>query len=143
MAGRDIILVGASAGGVEALKALVRGLPADLPAAVFVVLHVSPDSRSLLPEILARSGPLPAAHALVESMPSNALAVAGAYHVLPAAGMAPVLVELSRQPKADRGGLTMIDPLDQMPERVRADKVAQEHGQRNGQPSLYSCPECG
>jgi two-component system chemotaxis response regulator CheB len=37
----------------------------------------------------------------------------------------------------------MIDPLDQMPERVRADKAAQERGERAGQPSLYSCPECG
>src|SRR5262245_12934321 len=63
MAGRDIIVVGASMGGVAALTRLVRGLPADLPAALFVVCHVSPDSPSVLPEILSRQGPLPAAHA--------------------------------------------------------------------------------
>jgi two-component system chemotaxis response regulator CheB len=63
MPGRDIIVVGASAGGVEPLRTLVAGLPADLPAALFVVLHVPPDDRSLLPEILSRSGPLPASHA--------------------------------------------------------------------------------
>ncbi len=59
---RDIIVIGASAGGVEALSQIVRGLPADLPAAIFVVLHVSPHSTSVLPTILNRRGPLPAAH---------------------------------------------------------------------------------
>jgi two-component system chemotaxis response regulator CheB len=51
------------AGGVEALINLVRGLPADLPASVFVVLHTPPHSASHLPAILARHGPLSAVHA--------------------------------------------------------------------------------
>ncbi len=59
---RDIIVVGASTGGVEALQCVVRGLPPDFPGSVFVVMHVAPRSRSLLPEILSASGPLPAAH---------------------------------------------------------------------------------
>src|SRR5437773_5700527 len=42
----DIIVVGASAGGVEALKALVQEFPANLPAAVFVVLHIPAQSPS-------------------------------------------------------------------------------------------------
>lgn len=63
MAGHDIVVVGASAGGVEALGGLVRELPADLPAAVFVVLHVAAEHKSILPRILSSAGPLPAKHA--------------------------------------------------------------------------------
>ncbi|MFT8245884.1 chemotaxis protein CheB [Roseomonas sp. BN140053] len=58
----DIIVIAASAGGVEALMRLCGGLPADLPAAVFVVQHVSPASPSAMPQLLGRSGPLPACH---------------------------------------------------------------------------------
>src|SRR5262245_18310910 len=64
MAGHDIIVIGASAGGVGALQEVARGLPLDLPAAVFVVLHVSPSGPSMLPRILSNSGPLRAHHAI-------------------------------------------------------------------------------
>lgn len=57
-----IVVIGASAGGIASLKALVARLPKDFPGALFVVLHIPPDSVSSLPEILSRAGPLPAVH---------------------------------------------------------------------------------
>lgn len=58
-----IVVVGASAGGVEAFKVLARGLPADFPAALLLVLHIPPHGPSLLAGILDRCGPLPAVEA--------------------------------------------------------------------------------
>ncbi|HEX3155551.1 MAG TPA: chemotaxis protein CheB, partial [Candidatus Angelobacter sp.] len=62
MAHRDIVVIGCSVGGVEALQTLVAGLPKTFPAAVFVVLHLSPQSTSVLPQILNRAGQLHAVH---------------------------------------------------------------------------------
>lgn len=56
---RDVVVVGASAGGLAALIELVRGLPRDLAAAVFVVVHTSPDNPTIMPQILQRLGTLP------------------------------------------------------------------------------------
>jgi two-component system chemotaxis response regulator CheB len=63
MANHNIVAIGASAGGVEALTQLVKQLPPDLPMALLVVIHFPAYSVSLLPEILTRSGSLPASHA--------------------------------------------------------------------------------
>jgi len=60
----DIIVIGASAGGVETLIEIVRNLPEDLPAAVFVVVHVPANSATVLPTVLTRAGKLPANHAV-------------------------------------------------------------------------------
>ena len=49
------VAIGASAGGVHALRTIITALPADLPAAVFIVLHLDPHGRSLLPMLLAAS----------------------------------------------------------------------------------------
>ncbi|BCM17923.1 chemotaxis protein CheB [Mesorhizobium sp. J8] len=54
----NVIVIGASAGGIEPLRQIVSDLPADLPAAVFVVVHVG--QVSYLPEILDRAGTLKA-----------------------------------------------------------------------------------
>ncbi len=58
-----IVVVGASAGGIEALQGLVAGLPHDFAGALCVVLHLQAQSPSALPEILSKAGPLPAQHA--------------------------------------------------------------------------------
>jgi two-component system chemotaxis response regulator CheB len=60
---RGVVAIGASAGGVEALSRLVAGLPADVPYAYLVVLHVPAGAPSVLARILDRSGPLPAVRA--------------------------------------------------------------------------------
>ncbi|MEZ0266483.1 MAG: chemotaxis protein CheB [Phycisphaerae bacterium] len=62
-AGRDAIVIGASAGGVEAVISLARALPPDLPAAVLVVIHTSPGAPGYLPLLIDRAGPLPAGYA--------------------------------------------------------------------------------
>jgi two-component system chemotaxis response regulator CheB len=60
---KDIIVIGASAGGIEALRVLVGQLPSDFAASLFVVLHTSPDSPGMLAGILKRFGRLPAVNA--------------------------------------------------------------------------------
>ena len=60
---RDIIVIGASAGGVQALSTVVAALPPRLPAAVFIVLHIPADPPSLLPDILSREARMPVSHA--------------------------------------------------------------------------------
>ena len=60
----NVIVIGASAGGVDSLTQLVSALPGDLEAAIAVALHVPEESPSVLPSILTRSGPLKAAHAI-------------------------------------------------------------------------------
>lgn len=228
MAHRDIILIGASAGGVQALSELVAGLPSDLPAAVFVVLHVSPYGRSAMPVILSRAGKLPATHAqdgeevrpghvyvappdhhlvlqdgvvrlsraptenaqrpavdvlfrtaaqtyrrrvmavvltgnlddgtaglavvkrhggtaVVQdpgeadypSMPRSAIANVEVDHVLPLAGIAPLLVELASVPLE---GPEPVDPED--PDMKEELEHGQDH-EEHGVPSDLTCPECG
>lgn len=116
---RDVIAIGASAGGVEALRALVAGLSPDLGAAVFVVLHVPRDAPSALPTILSRSGPLPARHARDgEPLRQGTIYVAPAdHHILVIDGH----VRLTKGP-TENGHRPAVDPLFR--------SVARSHGSR-------------
>jgi two-component system chemotaxis response regulator CheB len=235
MANHDIVVIGASTGGVDVLTSVMGGLPPGLPASLFVVCHFPSGSRSVLPEILSRAGPLLAMHpvegepfhpgqvyvappdhhlllqaggqmqlsrgprennhrpavdplfrsaasaygprviavvlsgglvdgtagllavraaggvavvqdpadAVMASMPGNAASVAGADHVVPAAGLASLLVELIQQPISVPGGSSMTDPIETMPDIVNADMDEQVRNVRRGQVSVFSCPECG
>lgn len=60
---RDIVVLGGSAGGVEAMLRVAERLPGDLAASIFLVIHVSPTAPSMLPSILARHGSLRSCHA--------------------------------------------------------------------------------
>lgn len=64
MAEYNIVVLGASAGGVESLIQLVQGFPSDLPAAVFIVVHIPANRPSQLPQILQKFSKLPAVHAV-------------------------------------------------------------------------------
>ena len=55
---RDVVVIGASAGGVPALIDLAKALPADFPAPILVVQHLSPSSPSMLPELMNRDSAL-------------------------------------------------------------------------------------
>jgi two-component system, chemotaxis family, protein-glutamate methylesterase/glutaminase len=63
MAKKDIVVIGASAGGMEALQGLVSHLPQDIRASLFIVWHLPPGLKSVLPRLLTKAGPLEAVHA--------------------------------------------------------------------------------
>ena len=62
----DVIVIGASAGGLEVLLGMVERLPAEMPASLFIASHVAPGYRSELPALLSTHGPLQATHPLHE-----------------------------------------------------------------------------
>ncbi|HIJ63545.1 MAG TPA: chemotaxis protein CheB [Rhodospirillaceae bacterium] len=78
-AGYRAAVIGCSAGGLEALRRLLRPLPEDMALALVVVSHMAADSNGLLPELLARTCRLPVVEA-EEKTP----ALAGRVHVGPA-----------------------------------------------------------
>jgi two-component system chemotaxis response regulator CheB len=116
----DIVVVGASAGGVEALMGLAARLPPGLRAAVFVVLHISPSGGSHLPAILSRAGALPAAHAQDgESITTGRLYIAPPdYHLLVREGC----VALWRGPR-ENASRPAVDPLFRSAARAYGPRV--------------------
>jgi two-component system chemotaxis response regulator CheB len=108
MSGHDIIVVGASAGGVEALSQLVASLPPDLPASVFIVLHIPAEGTSVLPRILNRAGPLLAVHPLDGQVieKGHVYIAPPDHHLLIKQGY----IELTRGPR-ENGHRPSVDPL--------------------------------
>jgi two-component system, chemotaxis family, protein-glutamate methylesterase/glutaminase len=108
MPGQDIIVVGASAGGVEALTYLVKKLPKDIKAAILIVLHVPAHGTSVLPRILTRAGNLPALHPRngEEIVPGKIYIAPPNYHLL----VQPGYIHLSRGAR-ENSHRPAIDPL--------------------------------
>ncbi len=108
MAQHDIVVIGASAGGVELLLDLAGELPHDLPASIFVVIHTAPGFLSSLPDLLSARGPLKAVHPvhgapiqrgrIYVAPPDNQLLVRRGY------------VEVVRGPR-ENGHRPAVDPL--------------------------------
>jgi two-component system chemotaxis response regulator CheB len=106
-AGR-IVVIGASSGGLEALRVIARQLRAGFPAPIAIVLHIAPDSPGLLGPIFAAVGPLPASNAVdgMRLQPGHIIIAPPDQHLL----IEPGLVRTSRGPKENRSR-PAIDPL--------------------------------
>jgi two-component system chemotaxis response regulator CheB len=107
-AGRDLIVVGASAGGVPVLSELLQGLPADLSASVVVVVHTSPTSPGVLPQILDRAGQIP-----VQRATDGEILECGRVYVAPPDHHLLITdnrIHLSRGPR-ENGFRPAVDPL--------------------------------
>src|SRR3954470_15736602 len=104
----DIIVVGCSAGGLQALTKIVKELPRDFDAAVFIASHISPHQRSVLPQLLSKAGMLKASHAVngEEIKPGQIYVAPPAHHLL----VEPRHIRLTRGPKENRFR-PAIDPL--------------------------------
>jgi len=104
----NIVVIGASAGGVDALRKLFAQFPPDLQASFFVVLHIPPESPSLLASLLDNAGPLIAKtaedHELIQ--PGRVYVAPSDYHLL----VKPDHVRLHRGPRENRHR-PAVDPL--------------------------------
>lgn len=120
MATKEIVVIGASAGGIEALRTLAAGLPKDFPASVFVVLHTSPHAPGLLGDILNRAGTLPAANAVdgERIQPGRIYVAPPDFHLL----VEPGVVRVTRGPKENRFR-PAVDPLFRSAAQVYGPRV--------------------
>jgi len=120
MPGKNIIVIGASSGGLEALRALIKGLPADLPASIFVVLHTSPSSTGIVADILERGGPLTATQAKNREriVPGHIYVAPPDCHLL----LEPGIIRVTRGPK-ENGFRPAVDPLFRSAAQVYGPRV--------------------
>ena len=121
MPGKDIIVIGGSAGSIDPIKTVLGGLPADFPASLFIVIHSSADSPGVLNAIFDAAGPLPAAFPTNgERIAPGRIYVAAIDHHLV---IEPGTVRLTRGPKENRFR-PAIDPLFRSAAQTYGPRVA-------------------
>jgi two-component system chemotaxis response regulator CheB len=108
MPAKDIIVIGASAGGIEAIRKIVSALPGDFSGSVFVVVHTAPNAPGVLDVIFGSAGPLPAVLAENDDriLPGRVYVARPDHHLI----IEPGRVRLTRGPKENRFR-PAVDPL--------------------------------
>jgi len=108
MSNRDIVVIGGSSGATAPLKAILGALPADFPAAVFVVLHIPARSLGILATVASAAGKLPvhAAQTGMPILPGNVYLAVPDHHLILVDGH----MKLGRGPRENMAR-PAIDPL--------------------------------
>src|SRR5262245_53740992 len=140
---RDLIVIGGSAGALEAARRIVRDLPARLPAAVCIAIHTGRGSAHLMASILERSGRLPASYPADgdELLPGRIYIAPGDYHLL----IEPGVIRLARGPK-ENGFRPAVDPLFRTAAKAygaRAVGLILSRGQNDGTLGLAAISRAG
>jgi two-component system, chemotaxis family, protein-glutamate methylesterase/glutaminase len=104
----DIVVIGASAGGIDAIRTILAALPPDFPGSIFIVVHTSPDAPGVLHTIFGRSSPLAVVVPENEEriVPGRVYVARPDHHLI----IEPGRVRLTRGPKENRFR-PAVDPL--------------------------------
>lgn len=143
MANHDVVAIGASAGGFQALSEIAKGLPGEFPAALLVTIHLHPEASNVLPDLVDRAGLLPAGFAKdgEEIAPGGIYIAPPDLHLLVNDGR----VMLRRGPR-ENGARPAIDPMFRsvaVNYGSRAIGVILTGGLSDGASGLHAIKRCG
>lgn len=144
MPAKNIIVIGTSAGGIETLRVLLAALPIRFSASIFIVMHLSPISPSILPDILSRAGNLPVhnPHNLESIQPGVVYVAPPDQHIL----LEPEgYIRLTHGPK-ENGFRPAVDPLFRSAARAFGNQVIGiilTGGLDDGTAGLWAVKRCG